>query len=107
MAELVAPAAALARAGVALNAAQAYVIEILGGIVTSTPESSALFAPEGRLIGEGDVLVQPELADALELLGADGAAPFYTGEVGRGGRPVGDRPGRHADRRRPRRLRGA
>ena len=42
-----APAAALARDGVRLNPQQAYVVEILAGIVTSTPESSALFAPEG------------------------------------------------------------
>ena len=81
LAELVAPAAALARDGVKLNPQQAYVVEILAGIVTSTPESSALFAPEGRLLAAGDILRQPELADALELLGAEGAAPFYTGEI--------------------------
>jgi gamma-glutamyltranspeptidase/glutathione hydrolase len=82
LSELVGPAAALARDGVELNAAQAYVIEILGGIVTSTPESAALFAPEGALVGTGDVIRQPELADALERLGADGARPFYEGDIG-------------------------
>src|SRR5699024_769322 len=41
--ELIAPAARLAREGVALNVPQAYVVEILGGIVTSTPECAALF----------------------------------------------------------------
>jgi len=44
---LTAPAAALARDGVRLNPQQAYIVEILGGIVTSTPEASALFAPSG------------------------------------------------------------
>ncbi|HTU85416.1 MAG TPA: gamma-glutamyltransferase [Solirubrobacteraceae bacterium] len=81
LAELVAPAAKLARDGVELNPQQAYVIEILAGIVTSTPECAALFAPDGRLVGPGDVVRQPELADALERLGADGPAPFYTGDV--------------------------
>ncbi len=81
LAELVAPAAALARDGVELNPQQAYVIEILAGIVTSTPESSALFAPDGKLVAAGDVLRQPELADALERLGAEGAGPFYTGDI--------------------------
>jgi gamma-glutamyltranspeptidase/glutathione hydrolase len=81
--ELVGPAVRLAREGVELNIAQAYVIEILGGIVTSTPEARALFAPNGTLAGVGDVIRQPELADALELLGAEGAAPFYSGEVAR------------------------
>jgi gamma-glutamyltranspeptidase/glutathione hydrolase len=79
---LVAPAAALARDGVVLTPEQAYIIEILGGIVTSTPESSALFAPTGRLVRAGDRLRQPELAEALERLGAEGSRPFYTGDIG-------------------------
>ncbi len=79
--ELAARAVALARGGVEVNAVQAYVIEILGEIATSTPECAALFAPEGRLLREGDTFHNPELAAALELLGRDGAAPFYTGEV--------------------------
>lgn len=81
LAELVAPAARLARDGVELNVPQAYVVEILAGIVTSTPECAALFAPGGRVVGPGDVLRQPELGDALERLGAEGPAPFYTGDI--------------------------
>jgi gamma-glutamyltranspeptidase/glutathione hydrolase len=81
LSDLVGPAAALAREGVPLNAQQAYVVKILGDIVTSTPESRALFAPSGRLVGEGDTVRQPELADALERLGAEGADPFYTGDI--------------------------
>src|SRR5581483_8244055 len=81
LADLVGPAAALARDGVSLNRQQAYVVKILGDIVTSTPESAALFAPRGTLLAEGDVVRQPELADALELLAREGAAPFYTGEI--------------------------
>ena len=81
MTELVGPAAQLARDGVELNAPQAYVIEILAGIVTSTPECAALFAPDGRVLRAGDVVRQPELADALERLGSEGAAPFFTGDI--------------------------
>jgi gamma-glutamyltranspeptidase / glutathione hydrolase len=81
LSELVMPAAALARAGVPLNVPQAYVVEILGDIVTATPECAALFAPEGKLLGAGDKIRQPELADALERLGGDGADPFYTGDI--------------------------
>jgi gamma-glutamyltranspeptidase/glutathione hydrolase len=80
--QLVGPAARLARGGVALNAQQAYVIEILAGIVTATPEARALFAPSGSVAREGDVVRQPELADALQRLGAEGPDPFYTGDVG-------------------------
>ena len=61
--------------------------------MTSTPESAALFAPDGRLLAAGDILRQPELADALELLGAEGAEPFYTGRNRRGDRAAGSRTG--------------
>ncbi|MGP0048628.1 MAG: gamma-glutamyltransferase family protein [Solirubrobacteraceae bacterium] len=80
--QLVRPAAALARGGVTLNDQQAYVIEILATIVTSTPEAAALFAPGGRLLATGDRLRQPELAEALERLGAEGSHPFYEGDIG-------------------------
>ena len=79
--ELVRPAVKLARGGVELNGPQAYVIEILAGIVTSTPECAALFAPDGRVVRAGDIVRQPELADALERLGSEAAAPFFTGDI--------------------------
>jgi gamma-glutamyltranspeptidase / glutathione hydrolase len=81
LADLVGPAAALARDGVEVNPQQAYVIEILGDIVLSTPEGAALFAPDGNLIGPGGLIRQPELADALERLGAEGPAPFFSGDL--------------------------
>jgi gamma-glutamyltranspeptidase/glutathione hydrolase len=81
LAELVHPAAALARDGVVLSAEQAYLIEILAGVATATPESAAVFAPRGRVLGAGDTIRQPELGDALERLGAEGADPFYTGDL--------------------------
>ncbi len=81
LADLVAPAARLARAGVVLNPQQGYLIEILGDIVTATPECAALFAPEGRLLEAGDTMHQPELADALERLASEGAEPFYAGDI--------------------------
>jgi gamma-glutamyltranspeptidase/glutathione hydrolase len=83
LADLIKPAVRLARDGVQLNREQAYVVEILGGIVTATPECAALFAPGGELLREGDIVRQPELGDALELLGLEGPEPFYTGEIGR------------------------
>ncbi len=83
LAQLVAPAARLAREGVVLNAQQAYIAEILGGIVTSTPECAALFAPRGQLLHAGQRLRQPELAQTLERLGSEGAEPFYRGDIAR------------------------
>jgi gamma-glutamyltranspeptidase/glutathione hydrolase len=81
LADLAAPAAALARDGVELNAEQAYLFEILAPIWTSTPEARALYFPEG-VPRPGDVVREPALAEALERLGSEGAAPFYTGDIG-------------------------
>lgn len=81
LADLAGPAAGLAREGVVVNATQAYVIEILGEIAMSTAEVAALYAPEGRLLAEGDVYRNPELAEALERLGREGPDPFYSGDI--------------------------
>jgi gamma-glutamyltranspeptidase/glutathione hydrolase len=83
LAELAAPAVTLAREGVTLVPQQAYLVEILGGIVLSSEESRALFAPAGRLLRAGELMRQPELADALERLGEEGAEPFYRGDIAR------------------------
>jgi gamma-glutamyltranspeptidase/glutathione hydrolase len=64
-----------------LNAEQAYVAKILTDLLSSTPECAALWAPEGHILREGEVLRNPELGDALKLLGEEGARPFYEGDV--------------------------
>ncbi len=81
MVELAMPAARLARDGVELNAEQAFFIEILAPILTHYEESAAIYAPGGSLLGTGDMFRFPELGDALELLGAEGATPFYRGAI--------------------------
>jgi gamma-glutamyltranspeptidase/glutathione hydrolase len=80
-ADLAAPAAALARAGVPLNAAQAYIFEILQPILVSTPEARAVFAPAGRVLREGEPFRDGDLADTIERFGAEGATPFYAGDI--------------------------
>jgi gamma-glutamyltranspeptidase/glutathione hydrolase len=81
LAELAAPAARLAREGVAINGEQAFFLHILEPILTHYEEARAIYAPGGRLLGEGDLFRFSELGDALELLGAKGATPFYEGEI--------------------------
>ncbi|HVL96685.1 MAG TPA: gamma-glutamyltransferase [Solirubrobacteraceae bacterium] len=71
----------LAREGVRVSAMQAYVLEILDGLVALTPEGAETFRIGGRPAREGELLALPELADGIERLAADGAAPFYTGDV--------------------------
>lgn len=82
LADLAAPAAELARAGVALNRGQAYVAKILAQLLRSSPECAALWAPTGgSVLQEGEVMRNRDLAVALERLGAEGAEPFYRGDI--------------------------
>ena len=76
-----APAISAARDGVPVDARGAYLFKILSPILVHEPEAAAIYAPEGRLLGEGDTFCFPELADALELLAAEGSEPFYRGEI--------------------------
>ncbi|CAN5512442.1 gamma-glutamyltransferase [soil metagenome] len=79
--ELVKPAIKAARGGVVVNEQQAYLHRILESILASEPASAALYAPEGTMLGAGDRFFFPELADALERFAAEGAEPFYRGEI--------------------------
>lgn len=81
--DLVGEGVRLGREGVPLTPQQAYFHEILHPILTATPESASIYAPEGKMLREGELFRFPEAADALERFAAEGAAPFYTGEVGR------------------------
>jgi gamma-glutamyltranspeptidase/glutathione hydrolase len=79
--EVLAPAVALAREGVPLNPHQSYFLDLLTPIMTLTAEGRALFAPEGKLVGEGEALRNPELADFLESLPREGDRDFYEGAL--------------------------
>jgi gamma-glutamyltranspeptidase / glutathione hydrolase len=78
--ELIAPAIELARAGVELNRAQAYLHAILDLILRHTPEGRRIYGESGRLVA-GDRLVMPDLAGTLGRLADHGAADLYTGEL--------------------------
>jgi len=81
LAELVVPAIRLAREGAPVNHEQAYILDILAPIHERLPGTRELYAPAGRTLREGEVFRFPALAEALERLAAEGAAPFYRGEV--------------------------
>ena len=78
--ELLAPAVKLAREGVVLNEAQAYLHDILDLLLRYSPEGDALYGP-GRALGVGERLVMPELADTLERLSVEGPDYLYRGEL--------------------------
>jgi gamma-glutamyltranspeptidase/glutathione hydrolase len=81
LAELTGAGVRLAREGAPVNVEQAYILEILWPIHERLAETRQLYAPDGRPLGEGDVFRFPELAEALERFGAEGAGPFYSGDI--------------------------
>ena len=82
LAALVGAGVRLAREGAPVNAQQAYILDILAPIHDRLPGTRELYAPGGAPLREGDVFRFPELAEALERFAAEGAEPFYRGEVG-------------------------
>ena len=81
-ARLVEPALRLARDGVAMPAAHVECLVMLAPVMTMR-EGAALYAPSGELMHEGDVLQQPGLVTALELVRDEGAASVYAGTIAR------------------------
>ena len=81
-ARLVEPALRLAREGVPMPAAHVACLTMLAPVMTMR-EGGTLYAPSGQLLGEGDVLRQPGLARALELVRDEGAASVYSGTIAR------------------------
>jgi gamma-glutamyltranspeptidase / glutathione hydrolase len=80
LAEIVAPAVALARDGVPLNRHQAYVLTLLRPIVSLSKEGRKLFAPAGRDLAAGDRFRNPLLAEFLTALSLRPERTFYSGE---------------------------
>jgi gamma-glutamyltranspeptidase/glutathione hydrolase len=81
LADLVGAGARLAREGAPVNAEQAYILDILQPIHGRLEGTRELYAPGGQPLREGDVFKFEDLAEALERFGAEGAAPFCSGEV--------------------------
>ncbi len=77
---LVEPALQLARSGVAMPTAHVACLVMLAPVMTLR-EGGAMYAPGGELLAEGDVLHQPGLVHALELVRDEGAASVYFGTI--------------------------
>lgn len=80
---VVSPAERLARIGHRVSRAFASELTRAAQPLYNEPSVSAIFAPSGRLVGEGDPLIQPDLASILGQIRANGAGAFYGGQIGR------------------------
>lgn len=79
--DLVRLAADLADSGFVVDRELAAVFTDNAGELRTFPSTAAVFAPTGSLPGEGDRLVQPDLAKTLYTIAAEGSKGFYEGEV--------------------------
>jgi len=67
---------------VPMPAAHASCLAMLAPVMTMN-EGARIYSPGGSLLGEGDLLRQPGLAQALEALAAEGPRSVYEGTIGR------------------------
>lgn len=92
--EVLAPASALARAGLVVTPEIEYLHEILAAMLCHTPECARIFAPNGRPLRAGDRFAIPELADTYAEVAAGGADTMRAdGVLGRAMRDHLDRCG--------------
>lgn len=84
MTVLAEPAIELARKGVAMNAFQSYIFDIVKTIYLSYPEARKVFGSithPGQLLQQGELLSLPDFVGCLEVLAREGEALFYEGEI--------------------------
>jgi gamma-glutamyltranspeptidase/glutathione hydrolase len=70
----------LARIGVDMPAAHAACLAMLAPVMT-LDGGERIYAPEGKLLGEGDRLRQPGLEKVFALLAREGASSVYSGSL--------------------------
>ena len=78
---VVEPALRLAHSGVRMPPAQASCLAMLASVFTMSADGKRIYAPAGHPLATGDVLSQPGLATALELVAAEGAGSIYRGSL--------------------------
>jgi gamma-glutamyltranspeptidase/glutathione hydrolase len=79
--ELVKPAKALANKGIKITKQQAYLIDILFGIVSLTPASKKLFEKNGKKLKEGDIFYCPEIVNTLDEIAKTRGRSLYHGSL--------------------------
>jgi gamma-glutamyltranspeptidase/glutathione hydrolase len=79
-ARLVEPALRLASSGVPMPPAHVRCLEMLAPVLT-LDAGARIYSPGGRLLRDGEVLDQPGLVRALELVRDEGAGTVYRGTV--------------------------
>jgi gamma-glutamyltranspeptidase / glutathione hydrolase len=84
LAELIAPAIAMARDGIVVTDDIADSLPSVNARLARWPASTKIFfKADGAALGSGDRLVQSDLADTLETIAREGQRAFYEGPIAR------------------------
>ncbi len=78
---VVAPAHQLAAGGVSLSMQKAVGLAVMREAMCLGEQGRAAYAPKGRLLGPGERLFHPGLAESFAILRDEGPEPFYSGDV--------------------------
>ncbi|ARQ02836.1 gamma-glutamyltransferase [Pseudorhodoplanes sinuspersici] len=82
LAQLIAPAVALARDGFIVDGDLADTFHTARPLFARWPSSAKVFLkPDGQTYGKGDRLIQTDLAHTLEAIGKNGPRAFYEGPI--------------------------
>jgi len=84
MGDVMAQAVTHAKDGITMTPFQAYVLKVVTATFTATEACHSIFKSAkdpSQLVGAGELLRQPELADTLETLAIEGDGLFYRGEI--------------------------
>ncbi len=81
MKRLIEPAILAAREGVRVTRLHAYLYTIVEPILIASTEAKKSFAPDGKVLGPGDIYRTSEVADVLDCLAREGPRLMSEGEV--------------------------
>ncbi len=84
--EIIQPACEAARNGVRINRFQHHIADLVSPIIKSSPEALRLhesLQQPGTIALPDEIIANPAMADAFEILSHEGEALFYQGEMGR------------------------
>ena len=92
-ASLIAPAEKLARDGFEINAYFSQNLKNRAALLAKDETAAAIYLPGGAPLPAGTFFRQPEIADCLAMIAADGAETFYRGELAKRLCKAGDKIG--------------
>ena len=75
------PAVDLARNGFRVGGNLPVTANLIRAVLEQDPALGALYMPDGAVVSDGVVLHRHDLADTLERFAAEGARPFYQGDL--------------------------